>query len=167
MITNRIGIDSNTTTDECKARAMRIKVSTTIDSPIGSVWDYIEDISGHVEWMADAESIEFISSRHTGVGTAFICVTKVGPFRLRDKMTVTQWSSRRSMGIRHEGMVTGEGVFTLSKRRDNRTRFTWKEQLTFPLWMGGPAGALGAKPILRWIWKRNLRRLKAQCERTL
>jgi Polyketide cyclase / dehydrase and lipid transport len=143
---------------------MRIKVSTTIDTPIGAVWDYVENISSHVEWMADAESIEFISSRHTGVGTAFICVTKVGPFRLRDKMTVTQWSSRRAMGIRHEGVVTGEGVFTLSKRRGGRTRFTWKERLTFPLWMGGPAGALCAKPILRWIWKRNLRRLKAQCE---
>ena len=143
---------------------MRIKVSTTINAPIGVVWDYVENISSHVEWMADAESIEFLSSRRTGVGTAFICVTKVGPFRLRDKMMVTQWSTRHAMGIRHEGIVTGDGVFTLSNRRGNRTRFTWKERLTFPIWMGGPVGAFAAKPILRWIWKRNLRRLTSQCE---
>ena len=143
---------------------MRIKVSTTIDAPVGAVWDYVENISSHVEWMADAETIEFTSARHAGVGTEFICVTKVGPFRVRDAMQVTEWTARRAMGIRHEGIVTGDGVFTLHKRRGNRTRFTWKERLSFPLWMGGSVGALCAKPILRMIWKRNLRRLKAHCE---
>jgi uncharacterized protein YndB with AHSA1/START domain len=143
---------------------MRIKVSTTIDAPVAEVWGYIENIASHVDWMADAESITFTSARNAGVGTTFDCVTKVGPFRLNDKMAVTEWTVRRAMGIRHEGLVTGSGVFTLSKRRGNRTRFTWKEQLTFPLWMGGPVGAFVAKPVLRSIWKRNLRRLKAHCE---
>jgi hypothetical protein len=56
--------------------------------------------------------------------------------------------------------VKGTGRFTLAKRPRGKTRFTWTEELTFPWWMGGPVGALAAKPVLRAVWKRNLRRLQ-------
>jgi hypothetical protein len=56
--------------------------------------------------------------------------------------------------------VKGTGRFTLARRPRNRTRFTWAEELTFPWWMGGAVGALAAKPALRAVWKRNLRRLQ-------
>jgi hypothetical protein len=68
------------------------------------------------------------------------------------------------MGIRHVGLVTGSGRFTLRRARGGRTRFTWEEKLRFPWWMGGPlGGALGAR-VLRRIWRRNLRNLKRQVE---
>ena len=143
---------------------MRIRVSTVIDVTPAVVWDAIEDISTHVEWMADAESIEFLTHRTRGVDTTFVCTTKVGPFRTRDVMTITEWSPRHTMGIAHEGVVKGSGRFTLARRRGGRTKFTWKERLQFPWWMGGPVGAIVAKPILRAVWKRNLRRLKVQVE---
>ena len=50
------------------------------------------------------------------------------------------------MGIEHRGVVTGRGRFTLAPAPAARTRFTWTEALTFPWWMGGPVGALAAKP---------------------
>lgn len=141
-------------------------MGTTIAADPATVWAAVEDISTHVEWMADAESIEFLSHRHQGVDTSFVCVTKVGPIRLRDTMVVTEWSPRRVMGIRHDGIVRGEGRFTLRRRRGGRTRFTWTEKLRFPWWMGGPFGAIAAKPVLRWIWKGNLARLKRVVEGT-
>ena len=143
---------------------MRIRVGITIDVPPDVAWRTVEPIENHVEWMADAESIRFTSARTRGTGTTFDCVTKVGPIRLTDRMTVTEWDPGRAMGIEHRGMVTGRGRFTLRRRRGGRTRFTWDERLSFPLWMGGPAGALAAKPILRAIWRRNLRQLKAIVE---
>ena len=139
---------------------MRIRVGIPIDAPPATVWAAIQDIATHVEWMADAESIEFISARTQGVGTKFVCRTRVGPLQLRDTMTVTEWSPGRAMGITHEGVVRGVGRFTLARRRGGRTRFVWREQLRFPWWMGGPVGALVGKPVLRAIWKRNLGRLK-------
>jgi hypothetical protein len=145
---------------------LKIKVGVTIDVMQADVWNVIEPIENHVDWMLDAESIQFIDSQTRGVGTSFDCITKVGPIRLTDRMTVTEWEPGRSMGIEHHGVVTGRGRFTLRRRPGGHTKFTWSEELTFPWWMGGPVGALAAKPVLRAIWRRNLRELKAIVEAT-
>ena len=54
-------------------------------------------------------------------------------------MEITEWKPRRQMGVRHVGVVTGDGRFTLRRRSGGRTRFTWTETLRFPAWMGGPS----------------------------
>ncbi len=145
---------------------MKIRVGITIDASPDVTWRAVEPIERHVDWMVDAESIRFTGSQTRGNGTSFDCVTKVGPIRLTDKMTVTEWVPGRRMGIEHRGLVTGRGRFTLRRARGGRTRFTWNERLTFPWWMGGPVGAVAAKPVLRAIWARNLRCLKAIVEAT-
>lgn len=144
----------------------RIRVSTVIDAPPRAVWAGVRDISTHVTWMADAEAIRFLSRQREGVGTRFECDTVVGPFRLVDRMTVTEWRPGKAMGIEHVGVVTGTGVFTLRRTPRGRTRFTWTESLTFPWWMAGPLGAFLAKPVLAAVWRGNLRRLKARIEGT-
>ncbi len=145
---------------------MNIRVGVTIDAPPGGVWRVVEPIERHVDWMADAESITFTSARTRGVGTTFDCLTKVGPFRIVDKMEVTEWEPERVMGIEHRGLVTGRGRFTLAPLPHGRTRFIWHERLTFPWWMGGRVGAVAAKPVLGAIWRRNLRRLQTLVEET-
>jgi hypothetical protein len=47
----------------------------------------------------------------------------------------------------------------MKKARGGRTQFTWNEKLRFPLWQGGPVTALAAKPVLKRVWKKNLRHL--------
>jgi hypothetical protein len=141
-----------------------IRVSTVIDATPAEVWSVVRHIDRHVEWMADAEAIRFTSRRTEGVGTTFDCDTRIGPFRLTDQMAITRWNPRRRMGVRHVGVVAGSGQFTLEALRGDRTRFTWKERLEFPWWMGGPLGAVAASPVLRWVWSRNLRRLKCLVE---
>jgi hypothetical protein len=147
----------------------RITVSTTIDAAPAAVWAVVEDVGSHVEWMADAEAIRFTSSEASGVGTTFECDTRVGPFRVTDLMEITRWEPGRTMGVRHVGLVAGEGAFTLSPagrrfRRREATSFEWSERLVFPWWMAGPFGAIAGGRVLRLIWKRNLRRLKAIVE---
>ena len=142
----------------------RIRVSTVIDAPPAQVWAAVEDVTTHTGWMADAVAIRVTSDRTEGVGTAFECDTKVGPLRLTDLMEITEWRPRRAMGVRHVGVVSGEGVFTLEPVRRDRTRFTWTERLSFPWWMGGPVGAVVGGRVMKRIWKQNLRRLKHQIE---
>jgi len=142
----------------------RIRVSTIIDAPPAVVWDEVRHVARHVDWMADAAEIRFTSDSRTGVGTTFDCVTKVGPIRLTDRMEITDWRAGKLMGVRHVGVVTGTGRFTITKARGGRTRFSWDERLRFPWWLGGPVGAVAGKPILRRIWKGNLRSLKTIVE---
>ena len=143
----------------------KIRVSTVIDAPVRQVWAAIEDVGTHVEWMQDAVAIRFTSRGRTGTGTTFECDTRVGPLRLTDLMEITEWQPRHAMGVRHAGVVTGQGRFTLRRARRGRTRFTWQERLTFPWWLGGPVGAAAAKPVLTRVWKRNVANLRARVER--
>ena len=135
-----------------------------IDASPSEVWRAVEHIDRHVEWMQDAVAIRFTSRRHSGVGTTFDCDTRVGPFGLTDKMEITKWRPGRAMGVRHVGLITGSGVFTLRRTRAGTTRFIWKERLVFPWWMGGPFGAVIGGEVLRLIWKQNLRNLKRLIE---
>lgn len=142
-----------------------IRVSTQIEASPEEVWRVVEDVADHVSWMKDAESITFIGEKRSGVGTQFDCATKVGPIRLKDRMEITEWIPQQSMGVIHEGLVKGEGRFSLTEEPDGGTLFMWEETLHFPFWMGGPLrDPVGAK-ILSMIWKKNLQLLRDQVEK--
>ena len=143
-----------------------IRVAIEIDAPPSHVWDIVEPVENHVDWMHDAVAIHFTGSQTRGVGTEFLCDTKVGPIKLVDRMEITEWTPGEVMGVRHTGLVTGSGRFTLEPiDLGRRTRFVWQEELTFPWWLGGPIGAyIGGKVVLRAIWQRNLRGLKRLVE---
>lgn len=138
-----------------------IRVAVEIDAPPADVWAVVEQIPRHVEWMADAVAIRFTGAATRGVGTAFECDTEIGPIRLTDEMTITEWRPGHTMGVRHTGIVTGTGAFELEPiDLGRRTRFTWTEDLTFPWFLGGRAGEIVAgQTVMKQIWKRNLRRL--------
>jgi len=146
-------------------RATRaVIVSTVIERELAEVWTEVRDIASHVEWMQDAVEIEFIGERREGVGVRFRCRTKVGPFSLTDVMEVVSWVENHQMGVRHVGLVEGTGEFTLREFATNRTEFQWQEDLLFPWYLGGSIGGFVARPVLRKVWRGNLRRLKARLE---
>ncbi len=142
----------------------RIRVETTIEASPQQVWDAIDDVRTHPRWMEDAVAVRVTSTQAAGVGTAFDCDTKVGPLRLTDKMTITRWDPAEAMGVRHVGLVEGEGEFVLTPIEGGGTRFTWTEELHFPWWMAGALGASVGAPVLKRIWVRNLVNLKALVE---
>ncbi|MGB0115056.1 MAG: SRPBCC family protein [Ilumatobacteraceae bacterium] len=155
-----------------------VTVSIELAASARSVWEVVEPIERHVDWMTDAVAIRFETNQTRGVGTSFLCDTKIGPIRLVDRMEITEWqpvtddpdSGQGRMGVRHVGLVTGTGVFTiddLGGRGDGapRSRFTWSEQLEFPWYLGGRLGAtIGGKVVLGPIWRRNLRGLQQLVE---
>lgn len=140
-----------------------IAVEIVIDVPAAFVWQDVKDIASHVEWMQDAAEIRFLTDQRQGVGTRFECDTVVGPLKLTDVMEVTEWTEARTMGVHHQGIVGGTGVFTL-RPSGSTTVFSWVEELEFPWYLGGNLGAFVARPVLKAIWKGNLRRLKQRIE---
>ena len=138
----------------------RIKVSTIIDRPLNEVWDEVKIMENHVNWMQDAAKIDFLSENKFGMDTKMKVLTKVGPFSLNDIITVTSWDEMKSIGVVHEGIVTGEGAFYLSKNTEDSTKFDWSEILEAPFYLGGPIAELFGGIVLKAIWKKNLNNLK-------
>ena len=83
----------------------RIEVSVDLPQPPEVVWADVERLETHVEWMADAESIEFMGDQRSGVGTTMSVLTKVGPLQTTDVIRVLVWDPPQSIGVRHEGLV--------------------------------------------------------------
>ncbi len=141
----------------------KIEVSIDIPRSPETVWDDVQQLETHVEWMADAERIDFEGEQRRGVGTTMRVLTKVGPLQTTDVIRVVSWDPPHTIGVRHEGLVTGEGEFQLVPAKSG-TRFVWVEELMMPWYFGGPLGAWVAKPVLAAVWRRNLKRLAARFE---
>ncbi len=144
----------------------RITVSIDLNASPDRLWSIVEPIERHVDWMADAVAIRFETEQTRGVGTRFLCDTKVGPIKLTDHMRITEWVPGEAMGVEHTGLVTGTGIFTLAPLDEGRrTRFTWSEDLKFPWWLGGRLGELiGGNLVMKAIWRRNLTSLQKLVE---
>ncbi|MEI7547506.1 MAG: SRPBCC family protein, partial [Actinomycetota bacterium] len=83
----------------------RIRVGIEIDATPERVWQVVEPVERHIDWMHDAVAIRFTGEQTSGVGTEFLCDTKVGPLKLVDRMKLTEWVPAQAMGVRHTGMV--------------------------------------------------------------
>lgn len=154
-----------------------VVVSIDLDASPAEVWTIVEPVENHVQWMADAVAIRFETEQSRGVGTRFLCDTKIGPLKITDQMEITEWVPAVNaedgspgidgvMGVRHSGIVTGSGRFTIRPLGDGtRSAFTWSESLDFPWFFGGRIGEVVAgKAILGPIWARNLKALKKLVE---
>ena len=49
----------------------RIRIAADYDAPPAQVWAAVEQVDTHVDWMADAEVIRFLTDRTEGIGTRF------------------------------------------------------------------------------------------------
>ena len=134
-----------------------IVASVDLPIPASKVWAELSQLERHADWMADADRINFADDQRRGGGTEMIVRTRVGPLVTNDVIDVRSWIEGESIGVSHRGLVTGVGVFVLVSF-DGGTRFVWLEDLTFPWHLGGGVTAFLAAPILRWIWRRNLKR---------
>ena len=143
---------------------MRTEAVIEIDAPAERVWAAAMDFPSHVRWMRDARSIRVEPPGKAGAGSTLIIDTRVGPFRTTDRFEITEVVPLRRVTGRHRGLFTGEGTFELSDAGGGRTRFAWRENIVFPWYFGGGAGAWAAKPILTRIWRSNLKALKALLE---
>jgi len=140
-----------------------IQIDVVIGRGMVQTWEELRHIDRHVEWMTDAQRIDFHSEQREGVGTTFDCLTKIGPFAMTDVMTITRWEPPSIMGVVHRGLVGGTGEFVLTDVQGG-THLRWSEDLRFPWWFGAKLGSWLASPVLRRIWRSNLQRFARMVE---
>jgi len=75
------------------------------------------------------------------------------------------WEPPRRIAVAHKGLVSGTGEFRLDPVAGGVV-VTWAEQLDFPWQFGGLLGAALTRPLFRWIWKGNLKRLRTLLTQT-
>jgi carbon monoxide dehydrogenase subunit G len=140
-----------------------ISIVVRINAAPEAVWAELADLRSHPQWMGDARSIEFVGSKTSGIGTEMLVPTRVGPLRTTDLMRVVVWEDGRLIAVEHLGAVSGLGRFEI-RPSNGGTELLWSESLRFPWWLMGRFGVWLARPILRRIWSRNLRRLRRRIE---
>lgn len=143
---------------------MQTEAVVEIDAPLPRVWAEVTDFPSHVRWMRDARSIRVEPPGEAGAGSVLVIDTRVGPFRTVDRFEITEVVPMSQVAGRHRGLFTGEGLFELSEAGPGRTRFAWREKISFPWFFGGRLGAWAAKPILTRIWRSNLLAFKELVE---
>ena len=138
---------------------MRTEVSVDIPAPISDVWREAVDFASHHEWMSDAADIDFATDQREGVGTTLLIATTVGPLRTVDRFEIVEIVEPNLVRGDHIGAVTGYGEWHIVEI-DGGTRFTWIEELRFPWFFGWRLGEIVAKPLMAYLWRKNLESLK-------
>jgi hypothetical protein len=137
-----------------------IEVARSLPFGAEVVWTELRQLDHHAAWMADAEAIEFDGPLTAGEGARFVAITRIGPVRTRDRMVVTQWEEGQAIEVDHVSLVRGHGRLSVSWQGPDRSQVRWREELAFPLGAAGEVVAHLVAPLLRWVWRGNLRRLE-------
>ena len=155
--------------EEYTAKPIRnaVAIHTEIEVPTDrqATWDILVDLQLQPEWMKDALSIEKLTDGPVGVGTIMRVPTQILFLRTTDHMEVTEFEPLQKWSVKHVGLVTGEGTFTLHDRAGTPgTVVHWDERLSAPLGALGRLGMTLFRPALRHQFHSDLVRFKKLCE---
>jgi len=110
----------------------RIDVQLDLPHGIDRVWDRLTDWQSHSAWIPN--TVVTITKQTNGLGTEFVGITRIGPLRLDDPMTVTEFQAPKaghaSCSIIKTGSVLGGTAgFVLTAQDSSTTRLDWFEDI--------------------------------------
>jgi carbon monoxide dehydrogenase subunit G len=110
----------------------RIDVQLELPHGIDHVWNRLTDWPSHAAWIPN--TVVTVTTPTTGIGTEFVGITRIGPLRLDDQMTVSEFQTpsagRASCTITKTGSVLGGTAgFVLTALDDSTTRLDWFEDI--------------------------------------
>jgi carbon monoxide dehydrogenase subunit G len=110
----------------------RIDIRMDLPHGIDHVWEQLTDWAAHSAWIPN--TVVTITKQTNGLGTEFVGITRIGPLRLDDPMTVSEFqmpsTGRATCVVTKTGAVLGGTAgFTLSTVDDSTTRLDWFEDI--------------------------------------
>ena len=141
---------------------MKVAAEVELAASPQEVWRHLVAWAEQPRWMGDAASVRVVGSRREGSGVRLAVRTKVlGLFALlTDILEVTQWEPPRRLVVVRRGFVRGSGEWRLYPAATG-TRFVWREVLTMPVPVLGELVLLAYRPVMGWLMRRSLSRLRA------
>lgn len=110
----------------------RIDIQFELPHSMGRVWEHLTDWESHSAWIPN--TVVTVTKQTNGLGTEFVGITRIGPLRLDDPMTVTESSpptnGQASCVVTKTGSVLGGTAgFTLTTLDESTTRLDWFEDI--------------------------------------
>jgi carbon monoxide dehydrogenase subunit G len=110
----------------------RIDIRLELHHSIDHVWERLTDWASHSAWIPN--TVVAITKQTNGLGTEFVGITRIGPLRLDDPMTVSKFhaptAGRATCVVTKTGAVLGGTAgFTLSTIDASTTRLDWFEDV--------------------------------------
>ena len=136
-----------------------IEMTATLPGPPDIVWELITDWEHQDDWMLEASDFLVTSDHREGVGVEALATIRIGGIRTRDRVRVSVWEPPERLVIEHVGWVRGRGDIRLTAA-DLDTRLVWLETLRAPLGIVGHLGLRLFAPLMRRIFRRDLRVLR-------
>lgn len=134
-----------------------LEMGQVLPGPPDVVWHLITDWENQGDWMLEASDFVITSPQREGVGVEGEATVKIAGISTRDRIRVTRWEPQRRLGIAHEGWVSGGGELLLTPLDDGSTHIFWREDLYPPLGILGAIGLSIFRPLMKWIFERDLR----------
>jgi uncharacterized protein YndB with AHSA1/START domain len=133
-----------------------------LPGPPAVVWELITDWEHQDDWMLEARNFEITSAHREGIGVEGKATVKIAGITTTDTVVVTGWQPEKRLAIAHEGWVSGEAEMLLTELPDGSTHMLWREELVCRSL--GAVGSIGLsifRPLMRWIFMRDLRILES------
>lgn len=124
------------------------------------VWDLITDWEHQDDWMLEAADFRVIGEQRTGIGVEAEATIRIAGITTRDRVRVVGWDPHHRLAIRHLGWVSGTGELFLTPIDEKTTFLFWREDLEPPLGLVGAVGMTLFRPLMRRIFRRDLRILE-------
>lgn len=140
-------------------RPVVVEVAIEIAAPPEAVWARLVDWENLGLWMREARDFKVLTATREGVGVEAQARVTIAGITTLDTVVVSRWEPPVWFEIEHRGWVSGTGLLHCRPTASG-TWVWWRESLVPPWSILGWAGMQLLKPVMAWVFRRDIRLLK-------
>jgi hypothetical protein len=147
-------------------KSVTLPFKITIQASQKTVFNYLSDWEKQSDWILFT-TVTKSENKAQPEEINLLAITKFGPFKVVDTMTITSWQPSEEIVVEHTGkVVKGKGVFIVRKISDHSCEFEWQEITPVPFGLIGQAGLVLTMPLVKILFNKSLKKLKNNIEST-
>jgi Polyketide cyclase / dehydrase and lipid transport len=128
-----------------------------------AVWPFLVDWERLDRWMREAGDFRVLGEQREGVGVEAETTVRIAGISTRDRIRVSRWEPPWILELQHVGWVEGTGYMELA-RAERGSQLFWREELIPPWGIFGRIGMRAVSPLMRRVFRRDLRLLRELVE---